>query len=179
MVSCSVDSTILCLIPSWIGLSQHTELKPCQSPDRTLSSPFHCTHEPRPCAHFYYQIREQSRQRRLYAPMLIPAAPSASAATNPRLSAIPPEAIYGTFSSSAARASCITSIYGPTNDCRQITYQHQTRNILLARMSGACHECLSGGPRVQRFKVQHTFKSIDAENIYPHFLRGLCGSSSA
>jgi hypothetical protein len=44
-----------------------------------------------------------------HAPMLIPAAPSASAATNPRLSAIPPEARYGTFISSAARASYVTS----------------------------------------------------------------------
>lgn len=41
--------------------------------------------------------------------MLIPAAPSASAATNPRLSAIPPEARYGTFNSFAARASYATS----------------------------------------------------------------------
>jgi len=91
-------------------------------PYKTLILPFHCTHEPCPCRCFYHQIRERRRRSRLYAPMLIPPAPSARAATNPRLSAIPPEAIYGTFSSCAARASCMISVYEP----RVITSKQRT-----------------------------------------------------
>ena len=90
------------------------ELYLFRSPDKTLILPFYCTHEPCPCMCLYYQIRERRRRSRLYVPMLIPLAPSARAATNPRLSAIPPEAIYGTFSSCAARASCMISVYEPT-----------------------------------------------------------------
>jgi len=81
--------------------------------DKTLILPFHCTHEPCPCVCFYYQIHERRRRSRLYVPMLIPPAPSARAATSPRLSAIPPEAIYGTFRSCAARASCMISVDEP------------------------------------------------------------------
>jgi len=81
-----------------------------------------------------------NRQERLDAPMLIPDAPSASAATNPRLSAMPPEARYGTFSSCAARASCVTSVHESTDheDLFSSTYQYQPWNILLARMPSAC-----------------------------------------
>jgi hypothetical protein len=78
------------------------------TPDKILNSPFYGAHEPCPCAHLCYQVRSHHR---LYTPILIPDAPSASAATNPRLSAMPPEARYGVLSSCAARASCGTSVY--------------------------------------------------------------------
>ena len=137
-MSCSVDATIFSLILSWIGLYQHLNLT-LPSRDRALSSPFYSAHEPRSCTHLYDQIHER-RWNKLYTPILIPDAPSASDATNPRLSAMPPEARYGAFSSCAARASCVTLVRRHHGDQHRTTYQDQPRDVLLARVPGACHK---------------------------------------
>ena len=112
MVSCSVASTIFSLILSCIGLPSTPNYILLARLTRLLAhlSTVHINLVP---VHNSLPDPEIMQTNQVYSPILIPDAPSASAATNPRPSAMPPEARYGTFNSSAARASYVISVYRP------------------------------------------------------------------
>ena len=105
--------------------------------------------------------------------MLIPDAPSASAATNPRLSAIPPEARNGIFTSCAARTSCLFSDREIRQNHHRTTYQYQCRNVFLARMPSTCLNSTQEKALGMRVIFLPTFKPVNAKDIYPEFLRRL------